>query len=258
MGYSKQDVQTRLENFQNLEYISEENKEDFKEFINCLITDPNLSDDRVYKYITNFKTIFRKIYPHKDLRLKTASKKEVREIAANIQKTDYSEWYKHDQKVCLRKYFKTLYQDKFERPKRVKKILNANFLAWSGEPENKHDIEALTPTEVNEMIESSDKIRDKLIILLFFETGGRLNELRSVNLSDIEMNQKYAEITLPTLKNNKGPRKLQLTKSVGLLQQWLEKHPNKDNPDSPLLVNIGSKYKGEKIYRKQIQRRKNI
>lgn len=52
------------------------------------------------------------------------------------------------------------------------------------------------------------------------------------------MNQKYVDVEVPTLKDDKGPRTLTLTKCVGLLQQWLEEHPCDDDPDASLFVTV--------------------
>ncbi|MFB6193380.1 MAG: hypothetical protein ABEK00_03950 [Candidatus Nanohaloarchaea archaeon] len=84
MGYSKNNIQQRLDNFQNLEYVSQENKDNFEDFITYLQADSNISGQRIYKYISAFKTLHKKFIPE-DLNLKEAEKNDVRKIVGNIE-----------------------------------------------------------------------------------------------------------------------------------------------------------------------------
>ena len=60
MGYTKTDPSERLENLKTYDYISDHNYELFEEFITYLQADTDISDNRIYKYQTGFKTLFKK------------------------------------------------------------------------------------------------------------------------------------------------------------------------------------------------------
>lgn len=50
----RKDLDTKLNEFQNLDYVSDRNRELFLDFIDYLITDDSISDRKVHKYISNF------------------------------------------------------------------------------------------------------------------------------------------------------------------------------------------------------------
>jgi integrase/recombinase XerD len=246
--YTSEDVNDKLEKVQNLDYVSERNGKLLEEFISYLRADDNVSVDRQHKYLVAFKTLFQKFV---DVNLDEASKRDIRRIVGDIQQSDYSDWTKRDFKVTLKKWFNTYYEDEVDRPDRVKRILGASFMKLSSNVENQTKVEALTPEEIMEMVEAGSKTRNKLLPLFLAETGARIGEIvgdnpdDTVRLKHVELNQRYAEVEFHTLKNNKDNRKLQLTRCVGLFQDWLEKHPEEDNPEAQLFVNIESSGNGK-------------
>ena len=250
-GYSKNNIQERLDKLENLEYISEKNFEHLEEFVRFLQVDGDISENRVYWYISKFKMLHKKFIDDETV-LKKCDKDEIAFIVARLEDSDYSEWSKEGFKTSIKKFFNTHYEHKFDRSMRVKKILDSDALEKRENIENKRDIEAIEPSEIMEMVDEAENPRNKLMPLFMFETGARIGEVlglrgaEGIRLKDVELKQKYAEVEVETLKNDKkGPKELQLTRSVGLLQEWLEKHPRSDNPEAHLFVNIGSKYRGK-------------
>lgn len=57
MSYHTRPVEERLQDFQNLDYVSQRNKELFTEFIRYLQADQNIGEKRTHKYIGEFKVI---------------------------------------------------------------------------------------------------------------------------------------------------------------------------------------------------------
>ncbi|MFB6115009.1 MAG: tyrosine-type recombinase/integrase [Candidatus Nanohalobium sp.] len=269
MEYSDQTLQKKLDELENHENISEENYELIEDFYQRIKVDDNIGNERIYKYLTSFKSLFdtseeysKKNLIPSDFSLKKATKDDMREVVTRIQSSSYSDWAKSDFKVLLKKFYGTIWGDEFDRPKRVKKILAADFLKKSRNIQNKRSLEALTPSDVKAMAEAAENPRDKLMPIFMFETGARIGEVlgrdakgyeaEGVKLKDIEMKQKYADVEVETLKNQqKDSKTLQLVRSVGLLQDWLEQHPRKDDPDAHLFVNISKKNKGEVIDQKR-------
>lgn len=270
MEYNQTQLENKLEDIKNLEQVSEANQEIIEEFYRYILVDDDIGNERIYKYLVTWKSLFntseeysnRNLIPE-DIKLEQATKKDVRKIVSNIKASEYSDWMKSDFKVTLKKFYNTIFEDKFERPKRVKKILDADFLKKSTNIQNKRTLEALTPTEVKEMSEQASNPRDKLLPIFMFETGARIGEIQGrnakgyecegVKLKDIDLRQKYADVEIETLKNeNKGSKNLQLIQSIGLLRDWLEAHPRKDDPEAYLFVSLGRVHTGKKLGQKRI------
>lgn len=236
-NYDHEDVRERLEQIKQKSHISEANAQLLQEFIDYTSADSDVSCKKQHEYLGTFN-IFIRDYCDKDL--KEADKKDIRKAVGRLNATDYADWTVRGYKVAIKKLYRTIYEDEMDRPKRVKKILNARFMSTgTNKLEEKRDKAAYEPKEVLAMTEEADNPRDKLMPLFLFETGGRIGEIRTgIQLKDIELKQKYAEVTLPTFKNDKEPRTLVLTRSTGLLQSWLESHPDRDNSEAHLFVNI--------------------
>jgi site-specific recombinase XerD len=137
MGYTKTDCNERLENFKTYDYVSDHNYELFEDFIRYLQADSDISNTRIYKYQTGFKTLFKKFL---DVNLDEAEKEDIRDVVAKIESSEYSEWSKYDFKVCIKKYYRTIHEHEFGRPNRVRRILDVDFLESNGEPQNQTKI----------------------------------------------------------------------------------------------------------------------
>jgi integrase/recombinase XerD len=79
------------------------------------------------------------------------------------------------------------------------------------------------------------------LILLIYETGGRIGEILSLSLRAISFDR-YGAIL--TVGGKTGGRRVRIIFSAGALAEWLNHHPSKDDPDSPLWTSfdeVGSK-----------------
>lgn len=235
--YTLQDLDDKLDELQNLEYISDHNFSVIEDMTGRLKADPDVSNNRIYKYLYTYKTLFKKFI---DFKLDEPSKEEMRKAVGNIEASDYSQWTKQDWRKIIKRTLRTLYDDETERPKEITQILNARFMKGYKSIERKHEIEPLKPQEVLDMSDSANHPRNMLMPVFYFESGARISEILGVTISDVQLYPDYAEVKFKSMKNDKGPRELVLTKSVDLLRKWLEIHPRRDEPEAPLFVNIGS------------------
>lgn len=270
MEYNQRQLQNKLQDLKDLEQVSQQNYEILEDFYQRIQVDDNIGNERIYKYLTTWKTLFNTSEEYsennlipQDLQLTEAEKKDIRQVAANIQASSYSDWMKSDFKVTIKKFYNTIWPDEFDRPKRVKKILAADFLKKPTNIQNKRELKALTPSEIRAMSQEASNPRDQLLPVFMFETGARIGEVmgrdakgyecEGIKLKDIEMKQKYADVEVETLKNeNKDSKNLQLIQSVGLLRDWLEQHPRKEDPEAHLFVSLGRKNRGKKLGQKRI------
>ena len=241
-------VQDKLKELQNLNYISDDNYQNIKEFTEHVRADTNVSNQRIYKYLCTFKVLFK---DYIDFDLKQAEKKQWRKAAGKINNSDKSPHTTRDYIVTAKKYYNTVYETETERPDRVKKILNSNFMSTNSPSGRKREYEALTPEQVMQMSQEAKNPRDRLLPVFLFETGCRIGELLGLNgaegvkLDDVELKQKYAEVEIETLKKKEASgdyptRSLPLTRCMDLLQKWLEEHPAQEQDDSHLFVNLNA------------------
>lgn len=239
-------AQDKLAELKTLEYISKQNYSNIEEFTEHIRADTNISNQRIYKYLCTFKVLYKEYI---DFNIKEASKKDWRKAAGKINNSDKSPHTTRDYIVTAKKYYNTVYEEETERPMRVKKILNASFMLTNSPKGRKREYEALSPDQVMNMVEEASNPRNKLLPLLLFETGARIGEVLGMNgaegirLSDIELKEKYAEIEIETLKKKEAngdypTRTLPLTRSVDLLQKWLEQHPRKNEAEAHLFCNL--------------------
>lgn len=80
--------------------------------------------------------------------------------------------------------------------------------------------------------------RDKALIAVHFESGSRIGETLTLQLKHIVFD-KHGAIIKVDGKTNARP--IRLLTSTPYLASWINSHPNKNNPNAPLWVNL-SKY----------------
>ena len=107
--------------------------------------------------------------------------------------------------------------------------------------EKKLPKELLTIDDVKEMAENTENLRDRCFILLLYETGARIGEIRNIKLKDIE-NDKYGSRI--TLFGKTGARKIRVIAAAPSISNWLSQHPNRNDKNSLLFCGIGNYKKG--------------
>ncbi len=101
-----------------------------------------------------------------------------------------------------------------------------------------------TEEEVKALIRGSDNPRDRAMISTAFAIGCRRGELLNIHLRDIEIQPYGYRILLcgKTGTHKSPPIDREFAK---ILSVWLEHHPQRDNPDSPLWVRRkGNRFEG--------------
>ncbi|MFQ6107151.1 MAG: tyrosine-type recombinase/integrase [Thermoplasmata archaeon] len=108
------------------------------------------------------------------------------------------------------------------KPRRIRKVMMPS--------------DMLTPQDVRELVQVADSFRDKAIIAVLYESGMRSSEFLSTRIGDVVFTHRYARFILhkeaTDLKT--GRREIPLINSVVLLQQHIESHPLRDDPNAPM------------------------
>lgn len=166
----------------------------------------------------------------------------------------------------LKKENENPYSDSVKRDIEYK--IMGKFFKWLGKEDlvyftddyNKEtEIPALTRREVERMANAS-KLRDKLIIMLLFDSGARADEFINLKFSDIKEDQRekgYYKLRVRISKTK--PRTIPIPLSTEVLDEWLQLHKEKKGTGAKLinitysnlgkvLTRIGRKVLNKKVY----------
>lgn len=88
-----------------------------------------------------------------------------------------------------------------------------------------------TKTEIDAMIDAALTLRDKALIATFYESGARRDELLSLPLSKVQI---HPDGVVIFVKGKTGERRNLLTWASSYIRDWLNTHPDSENPNAPL------------------------
>jgi integrase/ribosomal protein L40E len=106
--------------------------------------------------------------------------------------------------------------------------------------------EILTEEDVLKMVEKASGLRDRAIIFLTYESGTRLGEIINLRLKHVTFDE-YGGVLMVDGKT--GQRRIRVINSVPSLKLWIEHHPFRDDPESPLWVCLNKNSYGKPLYR---------
>jgi len=184
-----------------------------------------LSTRRVIKYLATLSNIALR-FPKQ---FREATRADIEKVVNGIERSDYSDWTKRDFRIALKKFFRWLRRTD-EYPPEVKWLRSTL--------RNKHrklPDELLTQQEVKAMIATAPNVRDKALVALLYESGCRIGELLDLHLKQIRQHKHGFQITV---EGTKRPRRLLVIASASHLTAWLNQHPQRNNPQTPLWVTM--------------------
>lgn len=159
-------------------------------------------------------------------------------MANIIENQSYTAHTKHDYKIVVKRFFKWLrgtknYPDEVEWIKTT--IKEANTMI----PEDLH-----TEEDINKLIDAAKHPRDKAMVAFLYESGCRVGELLSLKIKNVVFDELGAIVTL---NGKTGMRKIMVVSSVPHLSTWIENHPIRDNPESPLWIPISNHNRSDPV-----------
>lgn len=211
----------------------------------------NLSENRINFYLT-YIHLLGKWMGEKDFEKMT--KKEVEKVVAEINQgktkrgTKYTDWTRRGFFITLKKLMQFVHGYDWhsrEHPECTKWI-NGHVCKIKQETVSAEDL--LSAEEIFKMIEVANNPRDKLWLSLAFETGWRPDEIHSIRLKDIKIEETGALVTIRGYKRKK-PETLLVVHSVPRLLAWLDVHPKKDDSEASLWVGLTDGKRGKPITR---------
>jgi DNA-binding Lrp family transcriptional regulator len=97
--------------------------------------------------------------------------------------------------------------------------------------------ELLSREEAKELIEAAEHPRNRAYVAVTDENGARPQEILSARIRSVQFDQ-YGAVLIVGGKT--GGRRIRLITSAPHLAMWLDNHPQRDSPSSPIWINIGT------------------
>lgn len=231
-SYDKR-IERQKERIKENEDILEENKSSILEFDRELELN-DYSKARRYKFLSRLPKMAKEI----DVPFEKAKRENIEKIILWIKRReDINSTTKNDYKVLLKRFYRWVGGGEY--PECIKWLeINKN------NNNNKLPEEILTEDDIEELIDNAKNPRDKALISILWETGARIGELVDLTVGSIEDRKHGLKIVVD---GKTGSRRIPLIESVPYINKWLEEHPDRDNKEAPLWVNIGEVNVGDQM-----------
>lgn len=223
--------------------ISDKNKKLIMQFDRICVLE-GLTKARRYKLINTLLNFAKQYFP-KDF--DKATKKDIQNAILKIEKReDYSPWTKQNYKSIVKKFYKWLkFGDDYNSRKEYPDIVS--WISTTIKTKDKPKVKAsdiLTEKEIEVLVEVAEHTRDKAFISMIYELGARIGEIGNLRIRDITKDE-YSYLV--DLKGKTGTRTSRVIFSSPYILSWLNAHPLKEDPDSPLWVMVGKRNKANRM-----------
>lgn len=173
--------------------------------------------------------------------------KDIKKCMAKIEGSDkLGEWGKQCYRISMKKFYRWVYNEKFNA--KLKDEEYPELVEWINTTmkDENHRLpeEILNEDDVKLLLDNCNNIRDKCLVALLWDSGCRIGEILSLQIKNVTFDKYGAQIIV---YGKTGSRRVRLVPSVPYLSNWIENHPKKTDPNTPLFINVGSKDFGNKM-----------
>ena len=98
--------------------------------------------------------------------------------------------------------------------------------------------------EIKRLVSVADNYRDKALVIGLYESACRLSEFMGIRIKDISFDSNGCVIRV---SGKTGERIIPIIDSEPYLRNWINVHPFKDNPESPVFISFASNHYGEQL-----------
>jgi len=224
------DVERQLNNLEG--ELHPANIEAIHDFINHQAAE-GISEVQQERQIQSFKTLLKKFAPE-GFRLRGASERELKELMARMNRSDYADATKHKFKGTVKKFYKV--ENGGDHPDKVDFF---KVTRKEDTPVSREDL--FTEDELKRLFRSFSSTRDRALTMVLYESGARPGEVLNLQIADFISNAKGDFISIEGLKNTPN-RTNQLVRAGRVVREWLVQHPlggelgEINDPSSPLWV----------------------
>ena len=79
--------------------------------------------------------------------------------------------------------------------------------------------------------------RNKAFIITLYESWARIGEIGTMHINDVTFEERYTALML---RGKTGSRRVIVVASTPYLNMWIQNHPQRDDPEAPLWVNLST------------------
>lgn len=197
-----------------------------------------LNDYDTYSMTQNLKTPTRLMRIQETVKLfeaintppKKITKEQINNYLKHIDENGYKEGTKNTKRVQIINLFEWVYDKKKQDIPLIKDIKVGKLGLVDTEQKAS---KLLSLKEIKKMVSVCDNARDKLIIIMLYESAARISEFLALKREDVELtNEKYVFVTLPKIKTK--ARRIPLIYSVPYLTDYLNSTAADSNDNTPL------------------------
>lgn len=156
-------------------------------------------------------------------------RKDIEDYLNRRKEMGDSDRYLFALKISIRGFFKWFYKCEDGYPD-VVRWMNCKL------PQNKKLPEFIEMSEIQRMLERCDNLRDKALVSVLYESGGRISEILDLRIGDVKFDEHGAILYVNMGKT--GGRPIRVVKSTNDIKQWINLHPFKDDNNSPLFCSF--------------------
>jgi len=159
-----------------------------------------LSKGRIQRYIHTFKEM-----KELGVDLENLNEKEIDKYYFWLMNSDQAQWTKVTKWRCFKKICRFVNKD-------------IDFSEWAVKIP-KTEPEILSLREISAIVENLPSFRDKLLVLLLYESGARIGEILNLRRGDVTFDEYGAKLRL---KGKTGTRYIRVVKTARFLEAWVE------------------------------------
>jgi len=166
-------------------------------------------------------------------RFEEMTKQDVERLAADLNSRNWRDSTKENHRQAIKKLWRWLRNlPPGEDPAETKWMKIGKGKGRQFLPE-----ELLSREEAKKLIEAAEHPRDRAYVAVTDESGARPQEILSARIRSVQFDQ-YGAVLIVGGKT--GGRRIRLITSAPPLAMWIDNHPQRDSPSSPLWINIGT------------------
>jgi len=161
---------------------------------------------------------------------KKCNKDDMIKLCSIIESQKWTGKTKRNHTVMMKKFWKWLYRIE-------EKNVYPSVVSWINTNERtklrKLPEELLTEDEIEKMAQAAESPRDRVLLLVLYESGARIGELLNVKIKHVIFSDFGAYMML---NGKTGMRRIPLVMSAPALAAFIDHHPLKENPESYLFL----------------------
>lgn len=198
-----------------------------------------VSTGRLAKYAFTIRDLME----HLGVPIEEATRRDIEKLSIWVQEQSYSPHTVSDYLFAIKYFYKFVRNGNTD--KEVPFPDEVRWLKAQPKANERKEPEFFTPGEVEALIKSADKLRDKCMLSVAFERGARPSELLLLNIGDVTFDTMGARIRVRRGKT--GERMLRIISSASILSRYLETHPLRRDPHAPLWVTESTNHLNQRL-----------